>query len=40
MANGTSAVLAITPAVAGGHPGFKALLGDLEKAHTAVTKVN
>jgi CubicO group peptidase (beta-lactamase class C family) len=37
MANGTSMFLAITPNVDGGHPGFKALLADLGKAHAAVT---
>lgn len=36
MANGTSVFLAITPNVAGGHPGFRALLVDIEKAHTLV----
>jgi CubicO group peptidase (beta-lactamase class C family) len=40
MANGTSVFLAITPAVPGGHPGFKALLADIEKAHAAVTKIS
>jgi CubicO group peptidase (beta-lactamase class C family) len=39
-ANGTSMFLAITAAVGGGHPGFKALLADLGKAHAAVTRIS
>jgi CubicO group peptidase (beta-lactamase class C family) len=39
-ANGTSMFLAITAAVEGGHPGFKALLADLGKAHAAVTRIS
>lgn len=36
MANTTSVFLAITPAVAGGHPGFRSLLADVERAHAAI----
>jgi len=40
MADGKSVFLTITPAVPGGHPGFKALLADIAKAHATVTKIS
>lgn len=36
-ADGTAVFLAITPSVGGGHPGFRPLVRDIERAHAIVT---